>query len=310
MSVSPYSTTALGLGLDAGGTQTRWALAQVDGHVLAEGQVAGLSGLQLASSAGRVSLAQISQVLASAVLARGRPRGIYAGITGVGESDGPAAAQLRELLSQALGLAPAAIFVGSDMDIAYRSAFAPGEGYLLYAGTGAIAAFIDEQGRMQRAGGRGPLLGDEGGGFWIAREALAQVWRREDEAPGAWRDSALARRLFEALGDSDWARSRAFVYGGERGDMGRLALAVAAAAEQDGDAQARALLYRAGQELARLALALIRRYGARPVVAAGRALQLHPLLGEGLRAGLPGDTSLTITHLQPHLTAAQLAARS
>lgn len=258
MSVSPYSTTALGLGLDAGGTQTRWALAQVDGHVLAEGQVAGLSGLQLASSAGRVSLAQISQVLASAVLARGRPRGIYAGITGVGESDGPAAAQLRELLSQALGLAPAAIFVGSDMDIAYRSAFAPGEGYLLYAGTGAIAAFIDEQGRMQRAGGRGPLLGDEGGGFWIAREALA----------------------------------------------------VAAAAEQDGDAQARALLYRAGQELARLALALIRRYGARPVVAAGRALQLHPLLGEGLRAGLPGDTSLTITHLQPHLTAAQLAARS
>lgn len=313
MSVSPSfapnlsAAPVLGLGLDAGGTQTRWALSDAGGQLLAEGHVAGLSGLQLGNSAGRVALAQTSQLLAAAVLARGRPRGLYAGITGMGEADGPAAAQLRELLSQALGLAPSTIFVGSDMDIAYRSAFAPGEGYLLYAGTGAIAAYIDPAGRMQRAGGRGTLLGDEGSGFWIAREALAQVWRREDEAPGSWRDSAMARRLFEALGGSDWAATRAFVYGGERGAIGRLALAVAAAAETD--EAARTLLRRAGAELARLALALIRRYGARPVVAAGRALQLHPLIAEGLRAALPPGTALTVTHLEPHLTAAQLAAR-
>ncbi|HEX2013118.1 MAG TPA: ATPase, partial [Roseateles sp.] len=142
------ATAPLGLGLDAGGTQTRWALAEAGGHLLAEGHVAGISGLQLATAPGRVALAQTAHQLAAAVLPHGRPGGLYAGITGVGEAQGPAALQLKDILSQALGLAPAAMFVGSDMDIAYRSAFAPGEGYLLYAGTGAIAAFIDEQGQM------------------------------------------------------------------------------------------------------------------------------------------------------------------
>jgi glucosamine kinase len=83
---------------------------------------------------------------------------------------------------------------------------------------------------------------------------------------------------------------------------------VADAAEA-GDALARALLERAGVELARLALALLARYGPRPVVAAGRALQLHPLIATGLRAALPADIALRVCHLEPHKTAAQLAAQ-
>ena len=44
---------ALGLGLDAGGTQTRWALAGADGGLRGEGHVASISGLQLDDDAGR-----------------------------------------------------------------------------------------------------------------------------------------------------------------------------------------------------------------------------------------------------------------
>ena len=44
---------ALGLGIDAGGTRTRWALADRAGAIVAEGEVAGLSALQMASDAGR-----------------------------------------------------------------------------------------------------------------------------------------------------------------------------------------------------------------------------------------------------------------
>lgn len=299
--------SALGLGLDAGGTQTRWALADAQGRLLAEGAVAGINGLQLASGAGRVALAQTAQRLADAVLAHGRPGALYAGITGLAEA--AAGQAMADLLSQALGMAPQRACCGSDMEIACRAAFAPGEGYLVYAGTGAIAAFLDADGSLQRAGGRGPILSDEGSGYWIAREALAAVWRAEDECPGAWRHSLLAQRLFERLGGSDWAASRAFVYGGERGAIGQLALAVASAA-QGGDAQAQALLRRAGSELARLALALLRRYGPRPVLAAGRALLLHPLIGEGLREALaPEGIELRLQQLEPHKTAAQLAAR-
>lgn len=300
------SAAVLGLGLDAGGTQTRWALAEANGRLLAEGHVSGFSGLLLADAAGRIALAQISHQLAAAVLAHGRPVRAIAGVTGLSER--PQARQMEDLLSQALGLAPSAIRCGSDMEIAYRAAFQPGEGYLLYAGTGSIAAFIDAQGQLQRAGGRGGLLGDEGSGYWIAREALAAVWRAEDEEPGAWQRSLLARSLFDAIGGHDWATSRAFVYGADRGAIGRLALAVAAAAHQ-GDAEALALLERAGRELARPLLALQKRYGWRPVAAAGRALQLHPMIALALRQALPQDLELRTVHLEPHKSAALQAAQ-
>ncbi|PIM52643.1 ATPase [Roseateles chitinivorans] len=306
--------TGLGLGLDAGGTQTRWALSRPDGTLVARGEIGGFSALLLDSSAGRVALAQTLQSLAAAVIAHAAPgtlRGLQAGITGLGEPDGPAGRQLRALLAQQLGLAPAQIHCDSDIAQAWHALYRPGEGYLIYAGTGAIAAFIDTDGTLHRAGGRGPLLGDEGGGQWIAREALALVWRREDEAPGAWTDSALARHLFDELGGPDWPTTRAFMYGGDnaarRGSIGRLALAVARAAAAD-DPDALALLHRAGRELARLPLALVRRLGLRPVTAAGRVLQLHPAIEAGLRTVLPHGLSLTVQQPDTALAAARRAA--
>jgi glucosamine kinase len=144
------------------------------------------------------------------------------------------------------------------MEIAYRASFAPGEGYLVYAGTGSIGAFIDAAGQFHRAGGRGVVLDDGGGGFWIAREALRHIWRLEDEMPGAWQASPMARAVFDYVGGADWADSRQFIYGQERGAVGKLALAVAATADQD---PAATILRAAGRELARLALALTKRFG-------------------------------------------------
>ncbi|SEK81014.1 BadF-type ATPase [Roseateles sp. YR242] len=307
---------AFGLGLDAGGTQTRWCLARPDGSLVARGAVGGFSALLLDSSAGRVTLAQTLQALAAAVWSASGPgqvKAACAGITGLGEPDGPAGQQLRALLAQQLGIAPAAIHCDSDIAAAWHALYQPGEGYLVYAGTGSIAAYIDPAGTMHRAGGRGPLIGDEGGGQWIAREALALVWRREDEAPGAWQHSLLARRLFTTLGSPGWPTTRRFLYGGDsatrRGTIGQLALAVAEAAHGH-DADALALLHRAGAELARLALALCHRLGPRPVTAAGRVLQLHPALTTGLRTALPSDLPMTIAQPDTALAAARRAALS
>lgn len=306
----------LGLGLDAGGTQTRWCLAHADGHCVARGAVGGLTALLLESNAGRVALAQTLQSLAADVWTAAGPGGVdglEAGITGLGEPDGPAGQQLRALFAQHLGLPPATLRCDSDIAAAFHALFQPGEGHLVYAGTGAIAAHIDTDGVLHRAGGRGPLIGDEGGGLWIAREALALVWRREDDAPGAWRQSRLARGLFEQLGGADWALSRQFLYGGDaatrRGSLGQLALAVGEAAHE-GDADALTLLHRAGTELARLALALCRRLGPRPISAAGRVLQLHPVIATGLRSALPLHLSLSLSQPDTALAAARRAAVS
>ena len=294
----------LGLGIDAGGTQTRWALATVDGAIVADGTVEGLSALQMSSDAGRSAVHATFARLCQAVLAVGKPRAVVAGLTGFGGDD----VVLAQMLATLLALDAAHVSVGNDIDIAYRDSFEPGEGYLVYAGTGSIAAWIDADGGFHRAGGRGVLLDDGGGGYWIAREALRHIWRREDEAPGSWQSSPMAQAVFAQLGGSDWSLSRAFMYGQDRGAIGRLALAVAASAESDPFALD--ILQCAGRELARLVLALTARYGPRPVVLAGRAAQLHPAIAVAMRAALPVSLMMEQKVARSHEAAAKLAART
>lgn len=297
-------TAVLGLGIDAGGTQTRWALATADGVIVADGAVEGLSALQMSSEAGRAAVHATFTRLCQAVLAVGRPRAVVAGLTGFGGDD----AVLAHTLATLLGLDASHVSLGNDIEIAYRDSFEPGEGYLVYAGTGSIAAWIDAEGVFHRAGGRGVLLDDGGGGYWIAREALRHIWRREDEAPGSWHSSPMAEAVFAQLGGSDWSLSRTFMYGQDRGAIGRLALAVAASA--DADPLALDILQRAGQELARLALALTARHGPRPVVLAGRAAQLHPAIAAAMRAALPVSLTMEQKVARSHEAAAQVAART
>ena len=64
------------------------------------------------------------------------------------------------------------ICVMSDLELAHAAAFAGGPGVLIIAGTGSVGLSKDEKGLWRRAGGLGPLLGDEGSGFWIGRQAL------------------------------------------------------------------------------------------------------------------------------------------
>ena len=296
----------LGLGLDAGGSQTRWALVDANAKLLTEGHVEGMSGLQLHSDAGLSSLRATLRALAHTLdeFVRGQPLALYGGFTGLGATHDKAA--LLTVLQEALPISASHTTLTHDMDIAYRAAFTPGAGYLVYAGTGSIAAFIDERGQTHLAGGRGYLLGDEGGGYWIAREALAWTWRQENRAPGAWKQSPMAQRLFDAVGGSEWQFTRALVYGSNRGEIGRLALQVAASSQDDPFAHA--LLLRAGAALGELAQHMLHRFGQRPVTAGGRALLLSPLLEEGVRAALPPNIELqVIPDLAAHVTAACLA---
>ena len=299
----PESDRTLGLGIDAGGTETRWALSDPAGEVVAEGTVAGLSALMMAKPAGREQVHAIFSQLAGDVLDNGKPARVCAGLTGFG-GDGEV---LVGWLSTLLGVNADAITLCNDIEIAFLDAFEPGAGYLVYAGTGSIAAFIDEQGEFHRSGGRGVMLDDAGGGFWIAREAMRRIWRLEDEQPGAWQDSPMAHAVFDHVGGSDWSFSRNFIYTRERGDIGKLALAVAMSAAAD--PAARHILLQAGRELARLALALVTRFGERPVVLSGRAAELHPLIFEAMRSDLPPGLDLQKRSATPHHAAARMAAR-
>jgi glucosamine kinase len=272
------------LGLDAGGTATRWALANNKLQVVAEGVDAGLTALLLNDTFGQSKLTGVLRSIKQAVDLKldhlkssddpttASLTQLNAGFTGIDGHSEPLAA----LISTVFGLPVSAVSTCSDVELAYRSIFVPSQGFVVYSGTGSIASYIDENNLHHRAGGRGVYLDDGGGGYWIAREALRAIWRQEDIVPGFWKQSVLANAVFDYIGTNEWGGTRQFFYAQERGMVGMLAKVVADCANQD--PVALKIMEQAGQELARLAQALICRFGPKPVALLGRAARLHPAI--------------------------------
>jgi glucosamine kinase len=287
------------LGLDAGGTSTRWAVVDSSGGLVSTGAADAISGVQLLSATGVLAVKSALQAISSEIA---KPVGaLWAGVTGF---DASALTTLGPLLQEAFVLKPERILAVSDIELLCRTIFDRRRGAVVYAGTGSVAASIDPDGTLQRAGGRGPLIDDAGSGYWISCEALKMIWRAEDAAPGTWKESPLALRIFKRIGGNDWPATRQWVYGASRGDVGTLAIEVAAAAI-DGDQNALDLLKRAGAELARLPVALMERIKLESVVLAGRAFELHPAIEQSFSSILPSSITVARLKEEPHVLAAR-----
>jgi len=271
------------LGIDMGGSATRWVVRDPTGAIVARGRTAGASA-HIEQAAGRAAfeaaLIPIARTLPAPLA------GAHLGLTGAGVYP---ATQVQVVAAQALGLAPAVVGICNDVVLAWHAAFPAGGGHLIYAGTGSVGVSIAADKTVTMVGGRGVLIDDAGGAAWIALRALDQVCRRIDHHGAPVGAEALARALADSLGGPDWEDMRRYVYGRDRGAVGLLAQAVAQAARA-GDAVALALLQQAGAELARLGQALLARCGRAPVAALGGAFALHPAIGAGLRDGLSGVT--------------------
>jgi hypothetical protein len=81
------------------------------------------------------------------------------------------AGERRALARRLRRFAPRVVVI-SDVEAAYLGALGATAGVLLLAGTGSIALGRDRGGRFTRAGGLGPLLGDDGSAFAIGRAWL------------------------------------------------------------------------------------------------------------------------------------------
>ncbi|NIX75084.1 N-acetylglucosamine kinase [Microvirga terricola] len=296
---------ALGLGIDAGGTATRWRLVDAGGECVAQGSVEPLTG-HLFSAAAEERARRIITEMAEAIATKEKPAGIVAGITGL-TRDTPAEATMRNILSEAFALPEERVFVAEDMWIAYLSHFALGEGILVYSGTGSIGYYLSDAKEVLRVGGRGNLIDDGGSGFWVAREALKAILRAEEDNPGSGWATVLGSCFADALGGTDWNTVRTFVYGGDRGKVGVLARFVGEAAVK-GDKTALRILREAGEELARLANSLIKRVGPRPVALMGGGSRLHPVIAEAFKRDLVAPVEVITADVDAAMTAGRLAA--
>jgi N-acetylglucosamine kinase-like BadF-type ATPase len=168
------------------------------------------------------------------------------------------AGERRALARRLRRFAPRVVVV-SDVEAAYLGALGARPGVLLLAGTGSIALGRDRGGRFARAGGLGPLLGDDGSAF-----AIGRAWLRGGAVP--------------------WARARGLATAPDA--VARVAALAPGVLRRAGagDPTARRVVREAQEALAALAAGAARALGLRPPITVSWAGGL--LAGAAFRAGV------------------------
>ncbi|MBM9402872.1 ATPase [Gluconacetobacter azotocaptans] len=265
------------VGIDGGGTATRLRLATPDGTILGTGQ-GGPANIATDAECGWRSVRDaLDQAMAQAGLSPVGCR-LVAGA-------GLAGAEVPEARARFMALP--AIF--TDIEIvtdAYTScvgAHGGQDGAMVAAGTGTVGYAV-AGGQTRRVGGWGFPQGDEGGGAWIGLEVIRLMLRAGDgRAPRTALTEAIRNRAGADGGDPMiWA------VGARPADFACLVPQIVAAAGQ-GDAQARALLARAGAEIDGLMAALLEGdgFGGLPCcLVGGLADVLRPCLSPWSRSRL------------------------
>ena len=178
--------------------------------------------------------------------------------------------------------------VDNDARIALTGAVGFGSGIVIIAGTGSVAFGRNESGGEARAGGWGPKIGDEGSGYAIARDGLTAIVRAYDGRGPATKMTDLLCFQFAMCDPGDLPR---FVYATTTGDdaIARYLKLVMQAADE-GDAVARAIIDRAGRELADCVLAVARRLSLSseefPVAYVGGAFHAGALLLDPMKLAI------------------------
>src|SRR3989442_13822655 len=229
------------LGIDAGGTKTVCLLADEGGTVLSEGRGPGAN----LHAAGELEVEKVlHEVMEDALGDRDiTPATICLGIAGVDRDDewSTVRAVMRRIRHSSRTL------VVNDALIALVAGAGEAPGIVLIDGTGSIVYGRNAGGQAARAGGWGHMIGDEGSGYWIGREAVAAVMRAADGRGPATR---LSDDILAHFSVNDVSRLPRIVYDPEVPRMRVAALGpIVEGAASEGDAVAMRILERAVDEL-------------------------------------------------------------
>ena len=190
------TTVPIFLAIDAGGTSTRAVLFDASGRCLGYGR----AGSGNPTSAG-ISIAAAAVVDAAEQALAATDMAVVPPSLAVIALAGEKTAAFGEQVSAGLGpLGFGPVILEPDLLGIFGSGTHLPDGYAMVAGTGTSAARI-VAGRLDRvAGGRGWLLGDAGGGFWIGHQVARAVASALD---GQGPPTALTERVLAAAGVSD-----------------------------------------------------------------------------------------------------------
>jgi len=271
------------LGVDAGGTKTTCLLASEFGEILAKG-VAGPAnphtvGVTLTQRAIRTSIRQ----------AMSRTGVHYVDVAYLGVAGVDRAPERKAVSTIVKKLSVAKRFhVDSDALIALAGGAVCRPGVALISGTGSIAFGINSRGQRARAGGWGPVLGDEGSGYDIGRKALMAVMRSCD---GRGPQTSLARRILRHLKLDHPEQLIGYVYGATM-EVPRIAELASIVLDESnrGDPVSQRIVEDAAKELTEAALSVIEKLrmekGPVEVVICGGAFEYRDILQNSVKTTL------------------------
>ncbi len=181
------------LAIDAGGTSTRAVLVASSGECLGYGVSGG------GNPVSRGFEGSVDALLDAAAKALGTCSQPIQSMTVAlaGASLEPPAGLLRKRLG-GLGVT-GELVIESDLLAVFYSGSYHDHGHALIAGTGAVAARVEDCRLAAVGDGTGWLLGDSGAGFWLGREAARAVAAALD---GRGPPTELTERVLAALGIS------------------------------------------------------------------------------------------------------------
>ena len=184
------SKSAAFIGIDGGGTKTTAVVVDAGGLEIARAQAdtsnPSVIGIDAASQVLVDLIAEVrAQVGVNASLTKG-----WAGLSGFGrQSD-------HDVLRPILQPSVPDLRLTNDVEIVLAG-LPNSIGVALISGTGSIVAGRNESGEFVRVGGWGHVMGDEGSGYDIGRQALAAISRQID---GRGPESSITKLIFDDLG--------------------------------------------------------------------------------------------------------------
>lgn len=263
--------------IDAGASSAKWCLKTDAGF--RTGTVGPITGHLFTEEAQSAAYAELVKI-ATETSAISK---LIIGITGL-DNGTEVANNLVAYLSELFKVDKANIVIMNDMELAYSAVFDPGEGVLVYAGTGAIASQVDKSGNFIRAGGWGFHIGDFGAGYSIGAAALRYVTGLWDQGKEPLNDE-FAKAIMNFANCKDWADLRIFIYGNGRSAIASIAPIVGKLADA-GNEIAQLLIQDAALALAELAQHIVDRTGATKVIAMGGTFKISDQLFAEFKAAL------------------------
>ncbi len=193
------------LGIDGGGTKTKFLLANDLGEIRAEYtgptthyMQTGFEGLTAVLSEG------LDQCLAQASIAASDIKRAYAGLGAYGEIPADNAPICE---AAARGLRGIPLQVGNDGENALAGALGGSPGINVVAGTGSIAFGRNADGVLKRCGGWHQWLGgDEGSGYWFGQSLIHAFTRQSDGRDPKTLLYLRVREHFQLTDDFDLVR--------------------------------------------------------------------------------------------------------